>query len=93
MVERYFNTIEEQVKALHSDIELYRCDYDKYGVKRIVIRFPAEKNEGLKEFLSKQGWKREKEEYISKQNNYDRQIKGWIPNETGRKYLRMSFNI
>lgn len=93
MERRNFKTLEERMKALHSDIELYRCDFDRFGVKRIIIRFPAEKNDGLKELLIKQGWKRDKEEYISKQNNYEGQIKGWIPDGTGRKYLRMSFEI
>lgn len=91
MVERNFNTIEEQVKALHSDIELFRCDYDQYGIKRVVIRFPSDKFNFLKQSLSDQGWRFEKEEYINIQRDRQREIKGWIPNNAGTRYIRMIY--
>ena len=93
MVKQDFKIIEDCVKSYNLSIELYQCDYDKYGIKRIVIRFPVEKNEKLGNILLKQGWKKEKDEYIRKRSDSDSQIKGWISNGTGRKYLRMSFAI
>lgn len=90
-----FKEIEKHVKSMDSQIELFCCDYDKYGLKRIVIRIPIEENKRLKEKLVQQGWEPGREEYINTEGerNTVKQIKGWLPSYHGIKYLRLSLNI
>lgn len=88
---RGFKDIEEQLRAVNPDLELYRCDYNEGEVGKIIVRFPTAHNISLMQELYQSGWKAIREEVIGQNNSGD--IKGWVPCQTGRKYLRMSGDI
>ena len=88
---RNINDMEKQLKAIHPELELFKCDYNNGEITNVIIRFPSEKNIGLMQKMLKLGWKAEKEEILG--INVETGIKGWVRSRTGRKYLRMSGNI
>lgn len=85
---RGFKDIEEQLRAVNPDLELYKCNYKEGEVGEIIVRFPSGHNIRLMQDLYQSGWTVLKEEVIGR--NDSEGIKGWIPCQTGRKYLRMS---
>ena len=86
---RNINDMEKQLKAIHPEIELYRCDYEEGKIINIIIRFPSDIS--LMQKLYRFGWNAENEEILG--TNDETGIKGWVRSKTGRKYLRMSGNI
>lgn len=85
---RGFKDIEEQLRAVNPDLELYRCDYQSGQINEIIVRFPSDNNIRLMQDLYRSGWTALREEFIG-QNNIEG-IKGWIPCQSGRKFLRMA---
>lgn len=89
-----FNDFEKKLKAVDPCIELFRFDYSRNHLTQIVIRFPSENNLPLMQKMIQMGWKAEREESVPEKGKRKErnEIKGWIPQKTGKKYLRMSFS-
>lgn len=85
------NDMEKQLKAIHPELELFKCDYNNGEITNVIIRFPSENNLSLMQKLFQSGWKAEREEILG--TNNETGIKGWVRSRTGRKYLRMSGDI
>lgn len=88
---RGFKDIEEKLRTVNPELELYQCYYNAGQITKIIVRFPSANNFSLMQNLYQAGWKSIKEEVIGFNNS--KGIKGWIPCQTGCKYLRMEGDI